>query len=146
MLIRNLHRSWHGHQNHTYSSFPTCRHNLIDTMTRFDVIMTSYYCNYPKFDDILLQRCNTLYNGKVIERWTEGCILPFPKKGDLGLAKNWRGITLTPFAPKIYNSLPPTEYSSKYRMCSGENKTDFVKNRSTVGQIRTVWRISRAWE
>ena len=56
-------------------------------MTRFDVIMTSYYCNYPKFKDILLQRCNTLYNGKVIERWTEGCILPFPKKGDLGLAK-----------------------------------------------------------
>ena len=32
----------------------------------------------------------------------KGCILPFPKKGDLGLAKNYRGITLT---SKIYNAL-----------------------------------------
>ena len=29
------------------------------------------------------------------------CILPFPKKGDLGLAKNHRGITLTSIAAKI---------------------------------------------
>ena len=35
----------------------------------------------------------------------KGCILPFPKKGDLGLAKNYRGITLTSIAAKIYNAL-----------------------------------------
>ena len=35
----------------------------------------------------------------------KGCILPFPKKGDLGLAKNYRGITLTSIATKIYNAL-----------------------------------------
>ena len=35
----------------------------------------------------------------------KGCILPFPKKGDLGLAKNYRGITLTSIAVKIYNAL-----------------------------------------
>ena len=40
-----------------------------------------------------------------IDRWTKGCILPFPKKGDLGLAKNYRGITLTSIAAKIYNAL-----------------------------------------
>ena len=28
----------------------------------------------------------------------KGCILPFPKKGDLRLAKNYRGITLTSIA------------------------------------------------
>ena len=32
-------------------------------------------------------------------------ILPFPKKGDLGLAKNYRSITLTSIAAKIYNAL-----------------------------------------
>ena len=32
-------------------------------------------------------------------------ILPFPKKGDLGLAKNYRRITLTSIAAKIYNAL-----------------------------------------
>ena len=48
-----------------------------------------------QFDDILLRHCNAVYNQNPIDRWTKGCILPFPKKGDLGLAKNYRGITLT---------------------------------------------------
>ena len=38
-------------------------------------------------------------------KWMKGCILPFPKKGELGLAKNYRGITLTSIAAKIYNAL-----------------------------------------
>ena len=35
----------------------------------------------------------------------KGCILPFPKKGDLGLAKSYRGITLTSIAATICNAL-----------------------------------------
>ena len=58
-----------------------------------------------QFDDILLRQCNAVYSQNRIERWTKGCILPFPKKGDLGLAKNYRGITLTSVAAKIYNAL-----------------------------------------
>ena len=46
-----------------------------------------------QFDDILLRHCNDVYNHN--PRWTKGCILPFPKKGGLGLAKNCQGITLT---------------------------------------------------
>ena len=42
---------------------------------------------------------------KTIDRYTKGCILPFPKKGNLRLAKNYRGITLTAIAVKIYNAL-----------------------------------------
>ena len=33
------------------------------------------------------------------------CILPFPKKSVLRLAKNYWGITLTSIAAKIYNAL-----------------------------------------
>ena len=58
-----------------------------------------------QFDDILLRHCNAVYNQNPIDRWTKGCILPFPKKGDLGLAKIYRGITLTSIAAKIYNAL-----------------------------------------
>ena len=58
-----------------------------------------------QFDDILLRHCNAVYNQNPIDRWMKGCILPFPKKVDLGLAKNWRGITLTSIAAKIYNAL-----------------------------------------
>ena len=57
-----------------------------------------------QFDDILLWHCNAVYNQNPIDRWMKGCILPFPKKGDLGLAKNYRGITLTSIAAKIYNA------------------------------------------
>ena len=35
-----------------------------------------------KFNDLLLYYCNEVYN--VIQSWTEGCILPFPRKGNLG--------------------------------------------------------------
>ena len=41
----------------------------------------------------------------MIEGWTKGFILPFPKKGDLRIAKNYSGITLTSIAVKIYSSL-----------------------------------------
>ena len=34
-----------------------------------------------------------------------GCTLLFPKKSDLGLAKNYWGITLTSIAAKIYSAL-----------------------------------------
>ena len=51
-----------------------------------------------EFNDIQLRHCNVAYNQNVIDRWTKGCILPFPKKGELGIAKNYRGITLTSIA------------------------------------------------
>ena len=43
----------------------------------------------------------------------KGFILPFPKKGDLGLAKNYRAITLTSIAAKIYNALLRNHIESK---------------------------------
>ena len=54
-----------------------------------------------QFGDILLRHCNAVYNQNPIDRWMKGCILLFPKKGDLGLAKNYGGITLTSIAAKI---------------------------------------------
>ena len=33
-----------------------------------------------QFDDILFRHCNSVYNQNPIDRWTKGCILPFPKK------------------------------------------------------------------
>ena len=47
------------------------------------------------FQNVLLESCNSVYSQETIERWIEGCILPFPKKGNLSLTKNYRGITLT---------------------------------------------------
>ena len=42
-----------------------------------------------QFDEIPLRQCHAVYNQNTIDRWTKGCILHFPKKGDLVLAKNY---------------------------------------------------------
>ena len=68
------------------------------------------------------------------DRWIKGCILPFPKKGNLGLAKNYRGITRTSTAAKIYNALlrnriepKLTTYLGRTKMATGEIDPRFHK-------------------
>ena len=94
-----------------------------------------------QFDDILLRHCNAVYNQNPIDRWTKGCILPFPKKGDLGLAKNYRGITLTSIAAKIYNVLLWNRIVPQIDKILRKNQNGFRRNRSTTSQILTIRRI-----
>ena len=68
----------------------------------------------------------------------KGCILPFPKKGDLGLAKNYRGITLTSIAAKIYNTLLRNRIEPKIDNILRKNQNCFRANRSTASQILTI--------
>ena len=85
-----------------------------------------------QFDDILLRRCYAVYNQNPIDRWTKGCILPFPKKGDLGLAKNYRGITLTSIVAKIYNALLSNCIEPKIEKILWKNQNGFWRNGSTI--------------
>ena len=68
----------------------------------------------------------------------KGCILSFPKKGDLGLAKNYRGITLTSIAAKIYNALLRNCIEPKIANILRKNQNGFRRNRSTTSQILTI--------
>ena len=94
-----------------------------------------------QFDDILLRHCNIVYNQNPINRWKKGCILPFPKKGDLGLVKNYRGITLTSIAAKIYNALLQNRIVPQIDKILRKNQNGFRRNRSTTSQILTILRI-----
>ena len=94
-----------------------------------------------QFDDILLRQCNAVYSQNRIERWMKGCILPLPKEGDLGLAKNYRGITLTSIAAKIYNALLRNSIEPKIDNILRKNRNGFRRNRSTTSQILTIRRI-----
>ena len=78
-----------------------------------------------EFDDILLRHCNAVYNQNTINRWTKECILPFPKKGELGLAKNYQGITLTSIAAGIYNALLRNHIESKIEKILRKNQNGF---------------------
>ena len=71
----------------------------------------------------------------------KGCILPFPKKGDLGLAKNYRGIKLTSIVAKIYNAVVRNRIEPKIDNILRKNQNGFRRNRSTASQILTIRRI-----
>ena len=43
-----------------------------------------------EFHLTLLKCCNNVYSQDPINKWTEGCLLPFPKKGNLGIAKKYQ--------------------------------------------------------
>ena len=94
-----------------------------------------------EFQHILLELCNGVYKQDPIDRWTEGCLLPFPKKGDLEMTKNYRGITLTAIASKIYNLMLLNRIRPEIDPILRKNQNGFRTNRSTSGQILTIQRI-----
>ena len=71
----------------------------------------------------------------------KGYILFFLKKGDLGLALNYRGITLTCIAAKIYNALLRNRIEAKIDNILKKNQNSFRRNRSPTSQILTICRI-----
>ena len=68
----------------------------------------------------------------------KGCILPFPKKSDLGIAKNYRGVSLTSIAAKIYNALPLNRIKAEIEKILKKNQNGFRRNRFTTSQILTI--------
>ena len=71
----------------------------------------------------------------------KGCILLFLKKGDLRLAKNYRGITLTSITAKIYNALLRNRIEPKIDNILRKNQNGLRWNRSTASQLLTIRRI-----
>ena len=59
----------------------------------------------------------------------------------LGLAKNYRGITLTSIAAKIYNALLRNRIDPEIDNILRKNQNGFRRNRSTTSQILTIRRI-----
>ena len=91
-----------------------------------------------EFHHILLELCNGVYKQDSIDSWRDGCLLPFPKKGDLGTPKNYRGITLTAIAAKIYNLMLLNRIRPEIDPILRKNQNGFHSNRSTSGQILTI--------
>ena len=59
------------------------------------------------FYELLLKLCNycAFEHKRCPSYWRKSQIIPVPKKGDLSLVTNYRGISLLPIAAKIYNKL-----------------------------------------
>ena len=84
-----------------------------------------------------LQHCYAVYN-QTNRQLDKRCILPFLKKVDLGIAKNYWGITLTSSVAKIYYALPCNHLESKIEKILWKNQNRFRRNRSMTSLILTI--------
>ena len=90
------------------------------------------------FHQVLLDFCNNVHNQDPINRWRKGCLLPIPKKGNLAITKNYRGITLTAIPAKIYNLMLLNRIRPKIDPVLRKNQNGFRTNRSTKNLPATL--------
>ena len=92
---------------------------------------------------VLLLQCRSILCLHLVNVLSLWCFYreSFPKKCDLGLAKNYRGITLTFIAAKIYHALLRNRIEPKIYNILGKNQNGFRRNISTTSQILTIIRI-----
>lgn len=93
------------------------------------------------FHEQLLKFCNETYMGNKPVAFSKSSIIPLPKKGDLQLPQNYRGITLSPLASKVYNSMLLNRISPHLDPILRRNQNGFRKGRSTLPQILAIRRI-----
>ena len=67
-----------------------------------------------------------------LDIWRQSCIIPLPKKGDFRLATNYRGISLTLNAAKIYNKLLLHRIRPVLENILGDNQNGLREKRSTA--------------
>ena len=89
----------------------------------------------------LLDTCNKTFNGDRPNIWGKSGIVPLPKKGDLGVTGNYRGISLTVTAAKIYNKILLDRIRPHLDPLLRVNQNGFRTGRSTLSQILTLRRL-----
>ena len=92
-------------------------------------------------DQELLDFCNGTLNGDKPEVWSSSGIIPTPKTGDLSVPTNYRGISLTPIAAKVYNKLILNRVQPHINPLLRGNQNGFRKGRGTISQILAIRRI-----
>ena len=89
----------------------------------------------------LLDVCNMTFHGDKPKIWGKSGLKPLPKKGDLGDTGNYRGISLTVIASKIYNKMLLQRIRPHLEPILRMNQNGFRPNRSTLAQILTLRRL-----
>ena len=96
----------------------------------------------PVFHQLLRDICNFIFQNHISPSiWLKSQIIPIPKKGDLTIPTNYRGISLLPIAAKIYNKLILNRLRPKLEPILRKNQNGFRPGRSTLSQILTLRRI-----
>ena len=94
------------------------------------------------FDDIMLNFCNRLHiHNEKPEQWEINNIVPLPKKGDLGIVGNYRGIALSAIIAKITNRMILNRIRPAIDPLLRRNQNGFRPGRTTIGQILALRRL-----
>ena len=79
------------------------------------------------------------------EQWITNVIVPLPKKGDLSLMNNYRGITLMSVAAKVYNRILLNRVRDHVDPVIRSNQAGFRPGRSCAQQTHILRRIMEAF-
>ena len=74
----------------------------------------------------------------MVEKWKNGVIVKIPKKGDLSDCGNWRGITLSPIALKIFCKVLLNRIEPVLDGVLREEQAGFRKGRGCNDQVFVV--------
>ena len=95
----------------------------------------------PKVRESLNIFCKQTLSGDRPAEWGLSGIVPVAKKGDLTLPDNYRGISLTQVAAKVYNRLLLNRLRPVIDKLLRPNQNGFRPSRSTSAQILALRRI-----
>ena len=115
-----------------------CKKNLMQSWKKSKgeklPALTKYFLKYERQGNLMTYFVNyaMLSIDKTTEKWTKGCILPFPKKDDLRITKNYRGITLNSIVAKVYNALLLNYIQSEIKKILWKHENGFWRNQSTT--------------
>ena len=90
----------------------------------------------------LCQICSKVYSReKAPKQFTTALIVPLPKKGDLSLMNNYRGISLMSIAAKVYNKILLIRIRDPIDAILRENQAGFRRGRSCTDQVHIIRRL-----
>ena len=95
----------------------------------------------PKVKKNLCSFCNKTYNRNRPKEWGLSGITPIPKKGNLTITNNYRGISLTQVASKIYNRCLLNHVRPVIDKVFWPDQNGFRKGRSTTSHILAPHRV-----
>ena len=75
------------------------------------------------------------------DQWITSVIVPLPKKGDLSLMTNYRGISLLSIAAKVYNKILLNRIRDEVDPILRKNQAGFRPGRSCAQQIHILRRV-----
>ena len=75
------------------------------------------------------------------DQWITSVIVPLPKKGDLSLMTNYRGISLLSIAAKVYNKILLNRIRDEVDSILRKNQAGFRPGRSCAQQIHILRRV-----